>query len=119
HLYQHSYLQIRSALTTYASFIVAVNDYSRSQIMSSTSSIPTEIRTRSSGIPAAANCSSDNCWGVVEPGCSINVLASPILARCDANCKLAINVADACRPPFTPKLYTEPTPKGNSCLPRS
>src|SRR5699024_4243801 len=87
--------------------MVVVNAWSRSQMMSSTSSIPTEMRTRSSGIPAATSCSADSCWWVVEPGCNIKVLASPILAKCDANCKFDMKSAVAWRPPFTPKLNTQ------------
>src|ERR1017187_5397978 len=85
---------------------------SRSQIMSSTSSIPTEIRTRSFVTPASICCSSFNCWCVVEDGWMMRLLASPRLARCEKSCTESISLRPASSPPLMPKVTIEPQPCG-------
>ena len=78
--------------------------------MSSTSSIPTEIRTRSAGTPAAPSASSDSCWWVVEAGWMTSVRVSPTLARWLQSSTDSTNARPASRPPRTPKAKTAPGP---------
>src|SRR5690554_6734496 len=97
--------------------VAAVSAWSRSHRMSSGSSRPTEMRTRSSGTPAAASCSAVSCWWVVEPGWMTSVRASPMLARWLASTRDSMNTRPTSRAgrssvPTTPKANTEPGPWG-------
>ena len=87
--------------------------------MSSTSSSPTEMRTRSGVTPDAACCSSVSCWCVVLPGWMISVLASPMLARCEISRNSSMNLAPVSWPPLTPNVKTAPAPRGRYRAARS
>src|SRR5688572_4777156 len=56
---------------------------SRSQIRSSTSSVPTESRIVPGPTPAARSSSSASCLCVVLAGWMMRLFESPTLARCD------------------------------------
>ncbi len=78
--------------------VAAVRAWSRSHRMSSTSSRPTLIRTRSSGTPATASCSAESCWWVVDAGWMTSVRASPTFARWLASCRDSMKRRPTSRP---------------------
>src|SRR5690606_29238525 len=55
--------------------VAVVSAWSRSHRMSSTSSRPTEMRTRSSGTPAVSSWVAVSCWCVVDAGWMTSVRA--------------------------------------------
>ena len=65
--------------------------------------MPTDSRTMSSPMPAAASCAALICWCVVLAGWITRVLASPTFARWLARRSDSMNLAPAARPP----LYAE------------
>ena len=86
--------------------------WSRSAMMSATSSMPTERRTTSGPAPAASFCSVVSWLWVVEAGWMIRLLASPILARCEKSCTDSTILMPASLPPSMPKVSTAPAPRG-------
>ena len=84
--------------------------WSRSAIMSSAFSMPTERRMRSSERWAALSCSAVSWECVVEAGWMMRDLASPTLARCVKSFTLSTTFRPASRPPLTPKTTTPPKP---------
>ena len=68
---------------------------SKSSLMSSMCSMPTETRTWSGVTPALFCSASVSCWWVVEAGWMTSVFASPTLARCDASFTASMNVFPA------------------------
>src|SRR5579872_5728133 len=79
---------------------------------SSTSSIPTESRTRSLETPASNCWSSLNCWWVVDDGWMIRLLASPRLARCEKILTESMSFCPAFGPPLMPNVRIDPCPLG-------
>jgi len=93
--------------------------WSKSAMMSSTSSMPTDTLTKS-GVTPAESCSSGlSCWCVVVAGWMTSVLASPMLARCEASLTLSMNFDPAVAPPLMPKPRIAPAPLGNYFSARS
>ena len=70
-----------------------------SQMMSSASSIPTEMRIRSGGTPPAWRASSDSCRWVVLAGWMTRVRVSPMLARWLHSSNASMKARPAARPP--------------------
>ena len=67
--------------------------------MSSTSSMPTLMRTSSGSTPAASSASVESWRCVVEPGWMTSVRVSPTLARCEHSSTRPMNASPASRPP--------------------
>src|SRR3954447_20316546 len=85
---------------------------SRSKMMSSTSSMPTLMRTSSGRTPAASSASVESWRWVVEPGWITSVRVSPTLARCEHSSTRPMNASPAARPPSQPNENTAPGPLG-------
>src|SRR5581483_7165754 len=86
--------------------------WSRSQRMSSMSSMPIDKRIMSGDTPALI-CSSSESWRwVVDAGWMTSVFASPTLARCEKNCNDSMNLMPASTPPLMPKVRIDPQPLG-------
>ena len=84
--------------------------------MSSTSSMPTLMRTSSGSTPAAASASVLSWRWVVEPGWMTSVRVSPTFARCEHSSTRPMNASPASRPPSQPKEKTAPGPLGRYFL---
>src|SRR4029077_12546167 len=85
---------------------------SRSQIRSSTDSVPTDSRTVPGPTPAARSSSSLSWRWVVLAGWMIRLLASPTFARCDHSDTPRIRSCPPTRPPAQSKEKTAPAPRG-------
>ena len=83
-------------------------DREKSALMSSMCSMPTDTRTRSLLTPEASCSASVSCWWVVLAGWITRVLASPTLARCEANSTPSIKARPASTPPRIPNVSTQP-----------
>src|SRR5690606_26196207 len=85
---------------------------SRSQIRSSTDSMPTDSRIVPGPTRAAFN-SSPLSWRCdVLPGWMIRLLASPTFARCDQSVIPRMNAWPPSRPPAQSNENTDPAPRG-------
>src|SRR5271163_1623946 len=85
---------------------------SRSQIRSSTDSVPTESLIVPGRTPAAWSSASLSWRCVVLAGWMIRLLASPTLARCDQSVTARIRSWPAARPPAQSNENTAPAPRG-------
>src|SRR4029078_11454169 len=81
---------------------------SRSQIRSSTDSVPTDSRTVPGPTPAARSSSSLNWRCVVLAGWMTRLFASPTLARCDHRVMPRMRSCPPARAPVHAKDNTEP-----------
>src|SRR5262245_10542984 len=84
----------------------------RSQIRSSTDSVPTDSRTVPGPTPAARSSSSLSWRCVVLAGWMIRLFASPTLARCDQSVTWRIRSCPPVRPPAQSNENTAPAPRG-------
>lgn len=109
--------------------LIARKDCSKSAIMSSMCSVPTEIRIASSVTPESKRSWSVSCSWVVDQGWIAKVLESPTLkevskcgtqsytnlqtylARFEINLKPSTTWLPAAAPPLTPKESTPPNPR--------
>ena len=80
--------------------------------MSSSDSMPTDMRTMSGVTPALIWSASSICRCVVDAGWMTSVFASPMLARWLMNCAASMKRSPALAPPFTPKLSSPEAPLG-------
>ena len=92
-------------------------------MMSFTSSVPIDSRTKSGVTPVLFCSSGDSCWCVVLLGWMISDLLSPMLARCEKSFTLLISLMPfaVCWvgvAPAMPKPNTAPVPRGMYFLPR-
>src|SRR5438876_3774630 len=94
----------------------AASAWSMSQRMSSSVSMPTDMRTMSGVTPAFARSASSICRCVVDAGWITSVLASPMLARWLMNCAASMKRSPALAPPLTPKLSRPEAPLGRYFL---
>lgn len=113
----------------------ALKDCSKSAMMSSMCSVPTEIRIASSATPESRRSWLLSCWCVVDQGWMARVLESPTLlsqldgfsigdkkkkgrgkeayfARFEINLNPSTTWLPAVAPPLTPKDRTPPKPRG-------
>src|SRR3954470_12268341 len=88
------------------------NPCPRSQIRSSTASIPTDSRIVPGPTPAARSSSSLNWRCVVLAGWMMRLFESPTLARCDHRVTPRMKSCPAARPPRQSKENTAPVPDG-------
>src|SRR6201989_2265781 len=86
--------------------------WSRSQIRSSTDSVPTDSRTVPGPTPAARSSSSVNLRCVVLAGRMTKLFASPTLARWDHRVMPRMRSCPPVRPPAQSKENTAPAPRG-------
>src|SRR5215467_10383778 len=85
---------------------------SRSQIRSSTDSVPTDSRTVPGTMPAARSSSSPSWRCVVLAGWMIRLFASPTFARWDQRVTPAMRPCPPARPPAQSNENTAPAPRG-------
>src|SRR6202044_3287744 len=85
---------------------------SRSQMRSSTDSVPTDSRTVPAPTPAARSSSSLSWRWVVLAGWMIRLLASPTLARWDQSDTPRMRSCPPARPPAQSNENTAPAPSG-------
>src|SRR3954462_2029236 len=85
---------------------------SRSQIRSSTDSVPTDSRIVTGPTPAASSSASLSCRWVVRAGWMTRLLESPTLARCDQSLRPRISSCPPARPPAHSNEKTAPGPRG-------
>ena len=85
---------------------------SRSQIRSSTDSVPTDSRTVPGPTPAARSSSSLSWRCVVLAGWMIRLFASPTFARWDQSVTPRMRSCPPARPPAQSNENTAPAPRG-------
>src|SRR5262249_57835274 len=85
---------------------------SRSQIRSSTDSVPTESLIVPGPTPAASSSASPSWRWVVLAGWMIRLFASPTLARCDQSVSPRISSSPPLRPPAQSNEKIAPAPSG-------
>src|SRR5207253_1797581 len=93
-------------------FAASLSAWSMSQRMSSSVSMPTDMRTMSGVTPALRRSASSICRCVVEAGWITSVFASPMFARWLMNCAASMKRSPALAPPLTPKLRSPEAPCG-------
>src|SRR5438105_6897721 len=93
-------------------FAASLSAWSMSHRMSSSVSMPTEMRIMSGVTPALTRSASSICLWVVDAGWMTSVLASPMLARWLMNCAASMKRSPALAPPLTPKLSKPEAPLG-------
>src|SRR5208283_4935078 len=106
--------EIDHAVATFFPAVVATRakPCSRSQIRSSTDSVPTDSRTVPGRTPAARSSSSLSWRCVVLAGWMIRLFASPTFARWDQSVTPRIRSCPPSRPPAQSNENTAPAPRG-------
>src|SRR6202050_5030995 len=106
--------EIGHAVATFFCAVAAtsVKPCSRSQIRSSTDSVPTDSRTVPGPTPAARSSSSLSCRCVVLAGWMMRLFASPTFARWDQSVMPRIRSCPPSRPLAQSNENTAPAPRG-------